>query len=81
MGVHPGGGPESLKRLRSFRFRDVGARTPRTDRPIYEYAPPSIKTSGAGYLIDMAHYQALRGAVVVYQAGIAADAQQMNAAD
>lgn len=62
-----GGDGESVQRLKSYHYKEVGTLTKLTGRPVMEFAPPSRKRLGASSPIDLAHYLAMKSTLLIYQ--------------
>jgi hypothetical protein len=72
------GTPESEKRLRTFSYRDTGAKTRLSGMTVMEVAPPGLRTSGLEYARDLGHYLAMKAIGLLYQASISGRLRQLE---
>ena len=62
-----GGDDESVVRLKSYRYREVGTRTRLTGKPVMEFAPPTDRKLSMTSPFDFAHYMSLKNTLLIYQ--------------
>jgi hypothetical protein len=72
------GTPENEKRLRTFSYRDTGAKTRLSGMAVMEIAPPGLRTSGLEYARDLGHYLAMKAIGLLYQASISGRLRQLE---
>ena len=82
--VHPhiitfAGTPENGKRLESYEYLPVGTRTRETGMAIYEFGKPGRKKAGAAYLKAVSSYMAMRASIMLGQAVLRHDEEQLEA--
>jgi hypothetical protein len=63
---------ENEERLRAYSFVEIGTQTRLTGRTILELAPPSAAALRSRYPLALAQYIAMKAALLLYQASIAA---------
>ena len=64
--ITQGGGAESIRRLNSYHFKEVGRHTRLTGKPVMEFAPASNSKPHATPL-DFAHFLAMKSTLLIYQ--------------
>lgn len=73
-----GGTPEIEKRLKTYSYRETGAKTRLTGKTILEIAPPTVRTSRSEYPRDLGHYLAMKAIGLLYQAAISGQRQHLE---